>query len=250
MTIYEIETYLQKTWDESLLTSEIKERGFAFADPVKADLLITGINPSWRNKLDEPKVNIHGPAIENLKPEVWKARNGKAWDTYFGPIRKMLVDETRQINLLDRVDYLDLFHFKEQNQRFLRENIIKGQPDHIDFLRRELRLTQRIIEENIRPRLILVKNRESWAYWGKKEGCVWMGYQFEHIRDYACNGKAWGELCRIVGLQQSNERIAPEIESTSLKGTYVLFSNHINQYTKRENRPTAELLNEILNETM
>jgi len=29
-------------------------------------------------------------------------------------------------------------------------------------------------------------------------------------------------------------------------GYYVLFSSHINQYTKREHRPTAELLNSIL----
>ena len=245
MKINEIEEYLQKTWKECQLKQEVKERGFAFADPIKADLLITGINPSWRDKPNEPKVNYHGPAIDNLKPEVWKNRNGKKWDTYFGPIRNMLVDEANKINLLDRVDYLDLFHFKEQNQKFLTENIIKEQSDGIDFLRKELNLTQHIIEENIQPKLILVKNKESWAYWGKIYGIVWMGYQFEHLWDYAC-----GELCRIVGLQQSNERIAPEIKETSLIGTRVLFSNHINQYTKRENRPTPELLYGLLNDTI
>ena len=228
------------------MKKEIKERGFAFADPIKkADLLITGINPSWRDKPNEPRANCHGPAIDNLKPEIWKIRNGKMWDTYWGPIRKMLIDETKQINLLDRVDYLDLFHFKEQNQKFLTEIILKQQSDGIDFIRKELNLTQHIIEENIQPKLILVKNKESWAYWGKMEGFVWMGYQFEHIRNYAC-----GELCRIVGLQQSNERIAPEIIVTSLKGTHVLFSNHINQYTKKEKRPTPELLYGILSEIM
>lgn len=71
-----------------------------------------------------------------------------------------------------------------------------------------------------------------------------MGYEFEKIRDYSC-----GELCRITGLQDSNDRIAPEItnENTSLKGTYVLFSRHINKFTRREERPTAVILNDILN---
>ena len=69
-----------------------------------------------------------------------------------------------------------------------------------------------------------------------------MGYQFEHLQKFPC-----GELCQIVGLQDSQEKIAPEITQTNLIGTRVLFSNHINQYTKREQRPTAELLDSILN---
>ena len=92
-------------------------------------------------------------------------------------------------------------------------------------------------------------NKETHAYWGKlkENGLVWMGYDFEKIRDYGC-----GELSKITGLQDSNERIAPEItnENSSLKGTYVLFSKHINQYTRKEERPTAIILNDILNEIM
>lgn len=239
MTISEIDARLQKIWKEYNLEPEVKERGFVFAEPKRAELLITGINPSWRG--NEQKENIHGPATVNLNPETWKERKGKTWDTYWGPIRNMLVDEAKQIDLINRMDYLDIFHFKEQNQKFLTESIIKKQRDGIDFLKEELNLTQHIIEENIRPKLILVKNKESWAYWGKIEGKVWMGYQFEHKRDFEC-----GELCNIVGLQHSDERIAPEITDTSLKGTLVLFSNHINQYTKREKRPSAELLYNIL----
>jgi hypothetical protein len=154
----------------------------------------------------------------------------------------MLVDEEKGINLIGRVDYLDIFHFREQNQKFLTTDIVKKQSDGIDFIRRELNLTQHIIEENIQPQLILVKNKESWGYWGKLPEYVWMGYQFEHLQKFPC-----GELCQIVGLQDSQERIAPEITQTNLIGTRVLFSNHINQYTKREQRPTAELLDSILN---
>jgi hypothetical protein len=49
-----------------------------------------------------------------------------------------------------------------------------------------------------------------------------------------------------MGLQK-NDRIAPEIEETCLKDSFVLFSRHINQFTKREERPNSELLYNILN---
>ena len=242
MTIEEIDKTLKEIWADCDLNPEVKERGYVFADPKKSDLLITGINPSWRSGEAKEKRNEHGIATDNLKPEVWKQRNNRYWDSYFGPIRKMLLDEEKGINLLDRVDYLDIFHFKEQNQKFLTQNILKVQPKGIDFICRELNLTQHIIEEIIQPKLIVVKNKESWAYWGRwYPEYVWMGYHFEHLKDYPC-----GELWQVVGLHDSDKRIAREIVATNLIGTYVLFSNHINQYTKREQRPTAELLDKIL----
>lgn len=40
-----------------------------------SEMLITGINPSWRG--DEQKDNFHGPAIESFNSETWRERNGK-----------------------------------------------------------------------------------------------------------------------------------------------------------------------------
>lgn len=77
MIIEFIEKKLMEIWNECNLNPEVKERGFVFADPQKADLLITGINPSWRNGPCEQKVNSHGIATENLKPEIWEQRNKK-----------------------------------------------------------------------------------------------------------------------------------------------------------------------------
>ena len=64
-----------------------------------------------------------------------------------------------------------------------------------------------------------------------------MGYKFEFIQNMNC-----GELFRITGLLDSNERIAPEIKETNLKGSFVLFTKHINQYTSVEERPIARQL--------
>ena len=54
-----------------------------------------------------------------------------------------------------------------------------------------------------------------------------------------------GHIFKIIGLIDSDDRIAPEIKETNLIGSVVLFTQHINQYTPREKRPTARQLLDI-----
>ena len=213
------------------LPSAIKDRGYSFADNVKQDILITGFNPSFRN--GDRQGIIHGPAVN-----LWK---DEKWDNYVGPMKKMIVDDS--VDLREKTDYLDIFYFREQEQSFLREKILCN-PEGIRFVVDQLNLTMHIIENIVMPKLIVVKNKESWAYFGKlyeEKGWVWMGYRFQHIQNMAC-----GELCRITGLIDSQERIAPEIKETVLCGTFVLFTKHINQFTPAEERPKPALLKTIL----
>lgn len=213
------------------LPSAIKDRGYQFADNVKRDILITGFNPSFRD--GDSQGIIHGPAAN-----LWK---DEKWDNYVGPMKKMIVDDS--VDLREKTDYLDIFYFREQEQSFLREKIL-CKPEGIRFVVDQLNLTMHIIENIVMPKLIVVKNKESWAYFGKlyeEKGWVWMGYQFQHIQNMAC-----GELCRITGLIDSQERIAPEIKETGLCGTFVLFTKHINQFTPAEERPKPALLKTIL----
>ena len=102
------------------------------------------------------------------------------------------------------------------------------------------------IEEVIQPKLIIVKEQRNQqrtlAKKRRKRGWIWMGYALEQVCNTYC-----GELYKITGLIDSHERIAPEITADSAcSGTLVLFTRHINQYTKRELRPTAEFLNRLL----
>ena len=231
--IEDIDRRIREIWNKPYmkeLPSWVSRRRYRYADPIKADLLITGINPSFRPNDNEnlPDEYRHGSAKDNF----FLAK----YDNYWGPLSKMIDEE-----LKDRFDYLDIFHFWEKDQYKLRKEILCIGESGRQFIADELNLTQHIIEDFIQPHLILVKNKESWAYWGKVAGYVWMGYEFEKVNDYPC-----GELCKIVGLQK-NDRISPEIEDTCLKECYVLFSRHINQYTKREERPTSDLLKKILN---
>lgn len=209
----------------------IKDRGYAFADNVKKDILITGFNPSFRDG-DTAGV-VHGPISE-----IWY---DEKYDNYWGPIRKIINDDG--IDLRNNADYLDIFYFREKDQQFLNDKIL-SHPNGIRFLVDQLNLTMHIIEDVVKPKLLVIKNKDSWAYFGRlfeDKGWVWMGYQFEHIQNMAC-----GELCRIKGLLNSKERIAPEILQTNLVGSFALFTNHINQYTSLKERPNSKILKSIL----
>jgi hypothetical protein len=230
----QIQERLQEIWSKSYISDlpyEIKERGFIFsANYHQKDILITGINPSFRESDD---VNLHSFDFQNTLHE--------DWDNYWGPLKKMIRNES-DIDLSSICSYLDIFYFREKEQTFLREKVLKSSAG-IPFIVDQINLTQHIIEDVIKPKVIIVKNKESAAYWGKLEndGIIWMGYKFEYMKTLVC-----GELFKITGLIESSERIAPEIKISNIENTLVLFTQHINQYTAKEKRPTPEILKTLL----
>ena len=213
------------------LPSIIQERGSLFYDNEEKEILITGFNPSFREG------EIKGSTQCSIS-NIW---NNPNYDTYWSRIKKLLQNE--EINLMSRADYLDIFYFREKGQDFFKKEILTKK-EGILFAAEQLNTTMHILEEIVKPKLIVAKNKESWAYWGKlyqEKGWVWMGYAFEHIENLKC-----GELCRITGLIDSPERIAPEIRTTNLNGTYVLFTKHLNQFTPVIDYPSPQLLTAIL----
>lgn len=226
-----IKQRLDEIWSQDYINSlpiQIK-RGYCFAENnAHKRYLITGFNPSFRDMQDH--IGNTSYALDFYDT---------THNNYFSPVKKMLYEDEVNLDLRGEAAYTDLFYFREQNQEFLQKQIIPS-PNGIRFMVDQLNLTQHIIEDIIQPNLIVVKNKESWAYFGKlfeEKGWGWMGYKFEFVQNMNC-----GELFRITGLLDSSERIAPEIRETNLKGSFVLFSKHINQYTPVEERPIARQL--------
>ena len=142
------EKRLSEIWNEDYinsLPSLIKDRGYMFADNEQKDILITGFNPSFRE--GEPKGEFHGPITD-----IWYKEK---YDNYWGPIKKMLNDENA--DLRSQTDYLDIFYFREQDQRFLNDKILNS-PNGIRFVIDQLNLTMHIIEEIVKPKLLIIKN--------------------------------------------------------------------------------------------
>ncbi|AUC84799.1 hypothetical protein CW731_05600 [Polaribacter sp. ALD11] len=227
---------LNNLWSKDFinqLPNFIKERGFVFSENnSQKDILITGINPSFRK--DAELGNFGFDFQLTLKEE--------KYDNYWNPLKKIVFDPENSIDLREKSAYLDIFYFREKEQNKLKKEILKNN-NGIRFLVEQLKITQQTIENDIKPKLIIVKNKESAAYWGKlsEKGIIWMGYQLNFVQSYMC-----GDLYKISGFLESNERISSEITETNLKGSLILFTEHISQYTKKEKRPTAVLINELL----
>lgn len=236
----DIEKRLNKIWNQDYINSLpefIKERGFCYSiNKTQKDILITGINPSFRVGFDK-----NGSFSFDIQ-ETFKGK----YDNYWGPLKKMIYDVEEGIDLKDTTAYLDILFYREKEQGVLSREILSAE-NGFRFIIDQLNLTQHIIEDIIKPKLIIVKNKGSAAYWGKlaNKDIIWMGYDFEFVESFEP-----GELYKIKGLLNSKDRIAPEINSSSIKNALVLFTQHINQFTKKEKRPKANLIAELLNRTI
>ena len=162
----------------------------------------------------------------------------KRQDRYFLAFDKLFPKEYKK-----EVAYIDLLNFRETDQQMVWKfcKDAKG----LELVAENLRLNQLFIEQVVRPRFIMVKNRGSWCFWGreaKADSNIWMGYCFEHVESLPC-----GELCRITGLVDHMDRISyNELLETNLKGTLVLFTSHF-QYQAPDKLPTPELIARLCN---
>jgi hypothetical protein len=228
--------YLWENQYINKLPSFIKERGFVLSEnKIQKDILITGINPSFR------KDAVKGYFSFDFQETLQEIK----YDTYWGPLKKMLFDNENFIDLRNKAAYLDIFYFREKEQIRLKNEILTNEFG-IQFLVDQLSITQSTIEHIIQPKLIIVKNKESGTYWGREayKNIYWMGYALEFIENCI-----YGDLYKINGLENNNHRINKTITNTRLINSLILFTEHITQYTKKEKRPTALLLNSLLERT-
>jgi hypothetical protein len=211
------ETELNRIWKKHMndLPDWVEKRGYCYAvNTEQKDLLITGINPSCRKNeekaLDKPDYNFKEIVDDdNLK------------DIYWRKMQKMVYEPSLGIDLRARAAYLDIFYFRTTEQKDIKDELIRFEEtnDWRNFAIAQLTLTRDTIENVIKPKLIVVANKESYAYWGRLDKYVWLGYTFDEIKE-----TDYGKLCKITGFNPSPERIASGLTDTQLKGALVLFS--------------------------
>lgn len=233
-----MEQALLKLWAayrEQMTTEELNgilERGICYSEIKEAHrILVTGMNPSFRKGDPACKEYVSRYDYQAV------VKGGK--DRYFTTFDKLFPAEFRR-----EVAYLDLLNIRETNQRTTWK-FIKN-PKGLELFAANLRLTQLLIEQTVRPRLIMVKNKGAWGLWGKDataEENIWMGYRFERVEGF--DDLPCGELLRITGLIDHPDRVTyNDLKETNLRGALVLFTNHF-QYCAAGKRPTPELMAEL-----
>lgn len=188
-----------KMWDKYKTIGDIMGRGFAACYIEKQkDILLLGFNP---------QVGI----TESDRIYSFPFR----FQGYWGDINKMI--KSPGLDLKSNTQYLDLFAFRESDQEVAIKEVIQN-PALFPYVVEQVSLTQEFIETIVIPRVIVVKDKASWAFLGKLPQFTWMGYSFEHYKD-----SPYGEVCKITGFTAKKDRINKQIEHTSLEGTRVLF---------------------------
>lgn len=199
---------------------EIMSRGYAACETLESkSILIVGFNPSY------------GGSSENQMYRLPIETSG-----YWGNVLKMIWEPRKHVNLTNKAAYIDMFAFRETHQDIANKEIIQN-PKLFPYVVEQISFTQELIENIIKPQIIVIKNQGAWAFWGKLPQFTWMGYKFEHIED-----TPHGELCRIRGFRKDNDRINSQITKSNIDGAYVLFTTH----TAVDTYPTPAYLQELL----
>ena len=207
-----------KIWQKYKNIGDIMGRGFAacYAEKQK-DILIVGFNPhagiTESNNIYLFPFSLYG---------------------YWGYVTKMIVSSG--LNLMRNSQYLDLFAFRESNQEIAIKEVIQN-PALFPYVVEQVSLTQEFIETIVKPRVIVIKDKASWAFFGKLPQFTWMGYSFEPYLN-----TPYGEICKITGFSAKRDRINKQFENTNIEGTYVLFL----ETTEDGAIPTPEFLESLL----
>lgn len=178
---------------------DILDRGIAncYGNPSDG-ILVVGINPS-----DDKIRNDSDDYSFTLKDNVFPIVNPKGmWQLF------LKIFNTQ--DLRNKVAYLDLFPIRCTSQR---EFEIKFK-DEIELKVALLKVTQQEIER-LRPKVILILNKHSDAYWGALSKFVWMGYRL-----MPCIETDRIHLKTIIGMREG--RIMPKLQ-TNLIGTKVIW---------------------------
>lgn len=186
-------------WEKYSSINSIMGRGFSACDIEKQkDFLVLGFNP--QAEISESNSVYFVPI---------------SFSGYWGVINKMI--SSRDLDLRQNAQYLDLFAFRESNQGSAIRDVIQN-PALFPYVVEQVCLSQELIETIVMPKVIVIKDKASWAFFGKLPQFTWMGYTFDHFMD-----SPYGEVCTITGFTTKKDRINKHIVQTALDGTRVLF---------------------------
>lgn len=184
-------------WEKYGNANDIMKRGYNICrNTTQKDILIVGYNPSF-NKSE---------SIGNQPP----------YELPDNPLlNQLLVSPTT--DLRSKAAYIDLFSFRESDHAKANQQVVLN-PQMFSYVVEQVCLTQNMIEELIRPKLIIVLNQDSWAYFGKLPEFTWMGYRFlSYPKTINC------EIWRIVDYSKKPDRINIEREQTNIKNSLAIF---------------------------
>ena len=198
--------------NEAVMTAELCNRKYCYSENIEQkDILFLGLNPSFGENavLEAVKYNVKSRLGANIKE-----------DTYFKRVFTSLEHRLFGIDLIDDFAYTDLFYYRTNDKDKVVEHLIDD-VNGLLFLEDQLAVTQQLIEEVIKPKIIVLSHWRAAIFMGvlgKKGDFTWLGYDLELV-EYTGSEHPVYQIKGIV------DDIALPMEfahNTNLVGTYVI----------------------------
>lgn len=213
---------LQNLWEcsKSKFNKELlcyANRGFVYSNIENINpILICGINPFYGKQDIEKKEYCFGFQFHEVIDS----------NRYYSKIKSILPESKYNY------EYTDLFYVR--GAQFLIKEFTKD-ADGLKFMSEQLRITQELIEK-IKPKCILIFNKESHHYWGahskkfrSQNKNIWLGYEFQnHPKFNQDNIKI------IKGISKDEEKVSKNLLSTNLLGVPVYFSKYLGRISSSD----------------
>ena len=213
-----LEQEIARVWHKHQTKSElpkfIQKRRYCFCENHRQkDFLILGINPVFGNGSQSIASKY------KMKDMVNYVVQHNLHQHFFGRVQEML-QNPNATNLLNQTAYTDLFYYRTKaRKRYLNQFL-----DHIDgiiFLEDQLKITQQLIENVIKPKVIIASNWEVMLFlglFGTTTYSCWLGYDLELIK-YTKSGY---RVYEIKGIANDAALSDEFVKKTNLIGTRVI----------------------------
>jgi len=224
MKVKEIENELYQlftTKSENDEIEKIKKRGYVCAIPQKSDLLFIGINPSYTGDTNQQSFCYEiSNAVNDLR--------------HFKEFQTLISDTEYEKNWT----FIDLFYFRETNQKLLDFIIRKD----VIFIVEQLRLTNKIIKY-INPKIIVVANSKASNFFGinkfkNKKGVyknIWYGLDFYFNTESG--------LMKVKGINENS--IIKQADFEFYKDKHFLFTSSLKYMNRFEKERIKWLIKRI-----
>lgn len=208
------------------IPSELNHRKYCYSENIEQkDILFLGLNPSFGEKSVKraTKYNIQKQLGVVLKQ-----------DSYFKRVLSTLQHQLFGIDLVDDFAYTDLFYYKT-NEKVSMVNRLIDDINGIIFLEDQLVVTQKLIENLIRPKVIVLTSWEVAIFMGvlgKKGDFTWLGYDLDLV-EYTASGHSVYQVKGII-----DDKALPDVfaQKTNLIGTYVICYPYLTTEQLKDNQ--------------
>lgn len=217
----ELNEIWKKHTKKSKLPRMVQQRKYCFSENEKRkEILFLGINPSFVDRFPNKSIQY---SIEKIFKNLEKSTQT---EDYFQKIFNFSKKYNRKSFKKNDIAYADMFYYRTKAQKRSLNNLM----NHIDgiiFLEDQVKVTQQLIENVIKPDVIIATSWEVMLFFGlfgDAHFSNWMNYDLEKIDNISTGHRIY----EIKGINNTSNQSNLFLKETNLKGTRIICVPELN----------------------